>query len=145
MCGSYVSVDYIQESIRHAADHGPTYAKLKAKYTPPLMPDHGDPGWTMICEGGHMGYSEYLIYWDQREDTNPVDQFYVETSKMNINKVLHVTTGFSQPVYLTGPKLGQIITKWLLKIKEELIRWVCLRRCLLLMNEFVNVAPDARN
>ena len=48
------------------------------------MPDYGDPGWFQSFELGHQGYSEFLIYWDQDEDTSGVDQFYVETSKMNI-------------------------------------------------------------
>lgn len=143
MCGSYVSVDYIQESIPHAEDHGPTYAELKAKYTPPLMPDHGDPGWTMVCEGGHMGYSEYLIYWDQREDTHPVDQFYVETSKMNINHGFYTSLlGSHQPLYLTGPKLGPNYHEWMLKIKAELDpQWVCHPPTPLGTDEFVERSP----
>jgi glycolate oxidase len=57
MTGAYVSVDYIIESIPHAEAHGPTYAELKAQYTPPLMPDYRNPGWTMVCEANHQGYS----------------------------------------------------------------------------------------
>ncbi|MBP2625944.1 MAG: linked oxidase domain protein [Firmicutes bacterium] len=127
MCGSYVSVDYIIESIPHAEAHGPCYADLKAKYTPPFMPDHGDPGWTMGCEAGHQGYSEFLIYWDQREDTNPVDQFYVETSKMNIREGFYTSLlGSHQPLYLTGPAYGPNYHDWLLKLKSTLDpKWVC--------------------
>jgi glycolate oxidase len=83
MCGSYVSVDYIIESMSQAVQHGETYAELKRKYTPPLMPDFGDPGWFQNFEMGHQGYSEFLIYWDHREDIKGVDQFYVDSSKMN--------------------------------------------------------------
>ena len=79
MCGSYVSVDYIIESLSQATKHGESYAELKKKYTPPLMPDYGDPGWFQSFELGHQGYSEFLIYWDQDEDTNGVDHFYLET------------------------------------------------------------------
>ena len=48
------------------------------------MPDCKDLGWFQSCEMGHLGYYEYLIYWDQREDTDGMDQFYVESAKMNI-------------------------------------------------------------
>jgi len=143
MCGSYVSVDYIIESIPHAEVHGPAYAELKAKYTPPLMPDHGDPGWTMVCEGGHQGYSEFLIYWDQREDTNPVDQFYVETSKMNIRNGFYTSLlGSHQPLYLTGPAYGPNYHDWMLKIKAEIDpQWVCHPPVPLATDEFVERAP----
>jgi len=58
MTGSYVSVDYIIESLSQATQHGETYAELKRKYTPPLMPDMADPGWFQSFEMGHQGYSE---------------------------------------------------------------------------------------
>ena len=48
------------------------------------MPDYGDPGWFQSFELGHQGYSEFLVYWDHDDDTNKVDQFYLDTSKMNI-------------------------------------------------------------
>ncbi|MFC2022566.1 FAD-binding oxidoreductase, partial [Chloroflexota bacterium] len=57
MCGSYVSVDYVIETLEHAIPHGENYAKLKKNYTPPLMPDYGDPGWFQSFELGHQGYS----------------------------------------------------------------------------------------
>ena len=44
MCGSYVSVDYIIESLSQATEHGESYADVKKKYTPPLMPDYRRPG-----------------------------------------------------------------------------------------------------
>ena len=100
MCGSYVSVDYIIETLSHAVQHGEFYADLKKKYTPPLMPDYGDPGWFQSFECGHQGYSEFLVYWDQDEDTTGVDQFYVETSKMNIkNRFYTSLLGPHQPLY----------------------------------------------
>jgi len=96
MCGSYVSVDYVIESLSQAVVHGNSYADLKWKYTPPLMPDYGDPGWFQSFELGHKGYSEFLIYWDQDDDTTGVDHFYLETSKMNIkNRLLHLAPGAS--------------------------------------------------
>jgi hypothetical protein len=120
MCGSYVSVDYVIETLSQATEHGQTYADLKKKYTPPLMPDFGDPGWFQSFELGHQGYSEFLIYWDQDDDTDPVDEFYVETSKMNIRHRYYTSLlGPHQPLYLTGPKYGPDYHKYLLKVKNE--------------------------
>jgi len=127
MCGSYTSVDYIIETLSHATQHGEFYADLKKKYTPPLMPDYGDPGWFQSFELGHQGYSEFLVYWDPDEDTTPVDHFYVETSKMNIkNRFYTSLLGPHQPLYLTGPKYGPNYHEWLLRIKDEFDPlWVC--------------------
>ena len=127
MCGSYVSVDYVIETLSQATIHGESYAELKKKYTPPLMPDYGDPGWFQSFELGHQGYSEFLIYWDQDEDTTGVDQFYVDTAKMNIKERFYTSLlGPHQPLYLTGPKYGPNYHEWLLKIKDEFDpRWVC--------------------
>jgi hypothetical protein len=127
MCGSYVSVDYIIESLSQATVHGEYYAETKKKYTPPLMPDYGDPGWFQSFECGHQGYSEFLIYWDQDEDTNGVDQFYLETSKMNIRERCYTSLlGPHQPMYLTGPMYGPNYHEWMLKIKDEFDPlWVC--------------------
>jgi hypothetical protein len=127
MCGSYMSVDYVIETLSQATIHGESYAELKNKYTPPLMPDYGDPGWFQSFELGHQGYSEFLIYWDQDEDTTGVDHFYVDTAKMNIkNRYYTSLLGPHQPLYLTGPKYGPNYHEWLLKIKEEFDPlWVC--------------------
>jgi hypothetical protein len=93
MCGGYVSVDYVIETVEHAIPHGENYARLKRKFTPPLMPDYGDPGWFQSFELGHQGYSEFLVYWDPDENTDKVDEFYLETSKENIRK--HFYTSMS--------------------------------------------------
>ncbi len=120
MCGGYVSVDYIIETLEHAIPHGENYAKLKWHYTPPLMPDYGDPGWFQSFELGHQGYSEFLVYWDPGENTDGVDQFYLETSKENIRKRFYTSLlGAHQPLYLTGPAYGPDYHKWLLAIKDE--------------------------
>jgi glycolate oxidase len=120
MCGSYVSVDYVIETIEHAIPHGENYAKLKRKFTPPLMPDYGDPGWFQSFELGHQGYSEFLVYWDPDENTDGVDHFYLETSKENIRKRFYTSLlGSHQPLYLTGPAYGPNYHKWLLAVKDE--------------------------
>ncbi|NQT17756.1 MAG: FAD-binding oxidoreductase [Planctomycetes bacterium] len=120
MTGAYISVDYIIETIEHAVEHGPNHAELKERYTPPLMPDYGDPGWYQSFELGHQGYSEFLVYWDPEDDSTPIDRYFVETSKMNIKKRFYTSMlGPHQPLYLTGPAYGPNYHKWLLKIKEE--------------------------
>jgi glycolate oxidase len=143
MTGCYVSVDYVIETIEHAVKHGENYAKLKRKYTPPLMPDYGDPGWFQSFELGHQGYSEFLIYWDQDENTDGVDLFYVDTSKENIKKGFYTALlGPHQPLYLTGPAYGPNYHKWMLAFKEEFDpNWVCHPPVPFAHDEFVEKAP----
>jgi len=120
MCGGYVSVDYVIETLEHALPHGENYAELKKKFTPPLMPDYGDPGWFQSFELGHQGYSEFLVYWDPDENTDGVDHFYLETSKENIRKRFYTSLlGPHQPLYLTGPAYGPNYHKWMLAVKDE--------------------------
>src|SRR4030042_1907104 len=120
MCGGYVSVDYVIETLSQATEHGHVYADLKKKYTPPLMPDYADPGWFQSFEMGHQGYSEFLVYWDQDDDTDKVDQFYLDTSKMNIDHRFYTSLlGPHQPMYLTGPKYGPNYHIYILKVKNE--------------------------
>jgi glycolate oxidase len=120
MCGGYVSVDYVIETLEHSIPHGENYAELKRKFTPPLMPDYGDPGWFQSFELGHQGYSEFLVYWDPDVNTDGVDHFYLETSKENIRKRFYTSLlGPHQPLYLTGPAYGPNYHKWLLKTKDE--------------------------
>jgi len=146
MCGSYVSVDYVIETLEHALKHGPNYAKLKKKYTPPLMPDYGDPGWFQSFEMGHQGYSEFLVYWDPGENSEGVDKFYLETSKENIRKRFYTALlGPHQPLYLTGPAYGPNYHKWLLALKDEFDpKWVCHPPVPLGHDVFVEKAPWMR-
>jgi len=146
MTGSYISVDYVIETIEHAVKHGESYAKLKKGFTPPLMPDFGDPGWFQSFELGYQGYSEFLVYWDQDENTDGVDHFYVETSKMNIRERFYTALlGPHQPLYLTGPKYGPNYHKWMLRFKEEFDpKWVCHPPVPLAHDEFVDKAPWMR-
>jgi hypothetical protein len=120
MCGGYVSVEYDTESIMHAVEQGEAFAELKKGYTPPLMSDYGDPGWFQAGDLGHTGYCEFLVYYDPAEDTNGVDQFYVEVSKLNVRKGFW--TAFlpnTQPVSLTGPAYGPNYHLWMAKLKDE--------------------------
>jgi hypothetical protein len=146
MCGSYVSVDYVIETIEHAIPHGENYAKLKRKFTPPLMPDYGDPGWFQSFELGHQGYSEFLVYWDPDVNTDGVDHFYLETSKENIRKRFYTSLlGPHQPLYLTGPAYGPNYHIWLLKVKDEFDpQFLCHPPVPLAHDEFVEKAEWMR-
>ena len=120
MCGGYVSVDYVIETLSQSTEHGESYAQVKKNYTPPLMPDYGDPGWFQSFEMGHQGYSEFLVYWDPDDNCDGVDQFYLDTSKMNIKERYYTSLlGPHQPLYLTGPKYGPNYHTFLLKVKDE--------------------------
>ena len=136
-------MDYVIETLSPAVEHGPTYADLKKKYTPPLMPDYGDPGWFQSFELGHQGYSEFLVYWDQDDDTDKVDQFYLDTSKMNINHRFYTSLlGPHQPMYLTGPKYGPNYHIYMLKVKDEFDpKWMSHPPVPLAYDVFVERAP----
>jgi hypothetical protein len=84
MCDGYHSQEFVIETLDQALPQGESFAELKKGFTPPLMPDHGDPGWFQSFELGHQGYSEFLVYWDPTENTQKVDQFYLESAKENI-------------------------------------------------------------
>ena len=143
MCGGYVSVNYVIVTLSRSTDHGMSYAELKKKYTPPLMPDYGDPGWFQSFELGHQGYSEFLIYWDPDDNTDGVDQFYVDTSKMNIRDRTYTSLlGPHQPLYLTGPKYGPNYHKFLLKVKDAFDpKWMSHPPVPLAHDVFVERAP----
>ena len=143
MTGSYVSVDYVMDTFTQAFKQGPNYRDLKDKYTPPLMPDCKDLGWFQSCEMGHLGYYEYLIYWDQREDTNGMDQFYVESAKMNVrNGAYPALLSAHQPMYLTGPAYGPGYHEWILDLKAAFDPdWICHPPLPLAHDEFVKRAP----
>lgn len=143
MTGSYVSVDYVMDTFTQAFKQGPNYRDLKDKYTPPLMPDCKDLGWFQSCEMGHLGYYEYLIYWDQREDTNGMDQFYVESAKMNVrNGAYPALLSSHQPMYLTGPAYGPGYHEWILDLKAVFDPdWICHPPLPLAHDEFIKRAP----
>ena len=111
---------YVWDTLEHAKIQGENYANLRRGYTPPLMDDYGDPGWFQLGEGGHQGYTEFLVYYDPGEDTNPVDQFYVETAKQDIREGCYTSAlGPLQPMHLTGPAYGPNYHIWMLKVKKE--------------------------
>lgn len=120
MGGGYISVEYCHETMESGVKQGEDFTNLRQKYTPPLVPDYRDPGWFQSVELGHSGYFEFLIHYDPNEDTKGLDQYYVETCKLNIKK--GYWTSFmlcNQPVYLTGPAYGPNYHVWIKKIKEE--------------------------
>jgi hypothetical protein len=109
--------------------------------------EYGDPGWFQSFEMGHQGYSEFLVYWDQDDNTDPVDQFYVDTSKMNIkNRFYTSLLGPHQPLYLTGPKYGPNYHEFLLKVKDEFDpKWMSHPPVPLAHDVFVERAPCMHN
>lgn len=127
MCGGYISVDYVSETLEHAILQGAMMAEVKKDYTPPLMPDYGEKGWFQSIEMGHQGYSEYLVYWDPEEDTEKADQVYLRSLHENIrNRCYTAMLGPSQPLSLTGPAYGPNYHRWLLAIKNEFDpHWLC--------------------
>ena len=131
------------DTFTQAFKQGPNYRDLKDKYTPPLMPDCKDLGWFQSCEMGHLGYYEYLIYWDQREDTNGMDQFFLESAKMNVrNGAYPALLSAPQPMYLTGPAYGPGYHEWILELNAAFDPdWICHPPLPLAHDEFVKRAP----
>lgn len=118
--GAYLSVEYNVETLEHGAKQGAALAELHRKYTPPMMPTHGDPGWFQTGELGHTDYSEYISYYDPDGDTDIVDLWYIDVIKENIKKGFWTASLAPQnPAYLTGPAYGPNYHLWMQKIKEE--------------------------
>jgi hypothetical protein len=119
MTGGYISVEYIMDSLNHAIKQGEAMAELKRGFTPPLMPDYGDPGWFQMADFGHLGYCEFLVYFDPDGDMEKVDQFYVEVGRENIRKGFYTAFLMTlRPLLLTGPAYGPNYHSWILKLKE---------------------------
>jgi hypothetical protein len=121
MTGGYISVEGMIDTVASAVKGGEALAELKRGFTPPLMPDYGDPGWFQISELGHMGYLEFLTYFDpDDEDIHKVDQWvYVTVPKEDIRVGLYnAFTNCHQPLWLTGPAYGPNYHSWMQKLKE---------------------------
>ncbi len=146
MTGAYISVDFSLDSIGQAVHQGAAFAASKKEFTPPLMADYGDPGWFQSFDLGHQGYSEFLTYFDPDEDTNPVDQFYLEAAKINIrDRCYTALVGSVQPISLTGPAYGPNYHKWLLALKNEFDpQWLSHPPVPLAQEEFVEKAEWMR-
>ena len=78
--GAYASCSGMIDTIDSAVKGGELYADKKRKFTPPLVDDLGEPGWFQMGEYGHMGYLEFLNYWDpyEIESREKVDQWYFD-------------------------------------------------------------------
>ncbi len=120
MSGAYTSVEYDVETIQHGVKQGAAIAALKKQFVPPLLDDHGDPGWFQTMEMGHCDYSEYLIYWDPYdEERHQADQMYVETVKQNIKQGFWTSfLNAAQPIWLTGPAYGPNYHLWMMRVKK---------------------------
>ena len=63
MTNGYSSCEGGQESLRCAYETGKVLGKILWKnYTPPFMPEYGDPGWFQSNDFGHSSYLEVLIH-----------------------------------------------------------------------------------
>jgi len=120
MSGAYVSIEYVIETIQHGVKQGEAIAELKKNFVPPLLDDHGDPGWFEVVELGHGDYSEFLIYWDPNDpEAYKADQMYLETAKLNIKKGFYTSFLNSQPLWLMGPAYGPNYHLWQIKVKKS--------------------------
>lgn len=121
MTGAYSSVQVTVDTLDCAVKGGEALAELKKEYTPPLMDDYGEPGWFQVSELGHMGYIEFLNYWDpDEEDLTKKDEWiYITVPKEDIR--LGLFNGFniySSPMNLTGKAYGPNSHLWFEKVKK---------------------------
>ncbi|HKZ51199.1 MAG TPA: FAD-binding oxidoreductase [Dehalococcoidia bacterium] len=125
MTGGYVSVEYILESLQHCIRLGETIANFKSQFDLPLMPDYNDPGWFQMTDLGHMGYVEFLVYWDpfeKEEEVQKIDRWYIaELPKELIRKRFYQWVGATiKPIGLTGPHYGPNYHEFMLRVKRAI-------------------------
>lgn len=122
MTGGYASIEYTIDTLDCGVRGGELLAELKKTYTPPLMPDFGDPGWFQMGELGHVGYLEFLTYFDPEDKDENLhridDWYYIAGPKKDI--AIGLYNGFSlqeSPIYLTGPAYGPNFHHWMERLK----------------------------
>ena len=116
MTGGYMSNTAGIDSKRICVQTGKELGKKLLEYSPPLMPEHNDPGWFQSVGFGHQYYLEFLAYQDpdkmdpaspkyNKEDRTRVYQWY-----MSAVPSIDAKTGFYNifdgqhiPVRLKGP------------------------------------------
>jgi FAD/FMN-containing dehydrogenase len=78
--GGYASCSAMIDTVDSAVKGGRHYAEIKRKFTPPLVDDLGEAGWFQLGEYGHMGYLEFLNYWDPNDiaSRERLDQWYFD-------------------------------------------------------------------
>jgi glycolate oxidase len=120
MTGGYTSVQVTVDTLDCAVKGGEALAKIKKEYTPPLMEDYGEPGWLQVSELGHMGYLEFLNYWDpEDENLDKKDTWiYITVPKLDIE--MGMFNGFNiytSPMNMTGKAFGPNCKDWFEKVK----------------------------
>ncbi len=76
MTNGYSSCEAGQECLRCTYETGKKLGKiLWEKYTPPFMPEYGDPGWFQSNDFGHSSYLEFLVYMNV-DKCDPLSPYY---------------------------------------------------------------------
>ncbi|MFH1349643.1 MAG: FAD-binding oxidoreductase [Pseudomonadota bacterium] len=121
MTGAYSSTQVTVETLDCAAKGGEALAQSKLNYTPPLMDDYGEPGWFQLTELGHMGYLEFLNYWDpDGPDLDKKDEWiYITMAKEDIRLGLfNAFNIYASPMNLSGKAYGPNAHLWFEKVKK---------------------------
>lgn len=124
MTGGYSSCEVSIDTIDCAVKGGEALAEAKKKFTPPLMVDYGEPGWFQTSEMGHMGYLEFLNYYDPWDDNARKDinrWYYIAVPKEEIKRGMYSAFMVLQsPFNLVAPSYGPNSDKWLMKVKKTM-------------------------
>jgi FAD/FMN-containing dehydrogenase len=130
MTGGYISSSFGIDGLRACTETGRRLGKRLLEYTPPLMPQHGDPGWHHSVDFGHQSYFEFLVYMDvnkidpeslnyDKKDAERVYEWYVSQAP-----AVHIQTGFYCPYSRGFPFEIQAVpwgnfTLWMDRFKKE--------------------------
>jgi len=125
LTGAFMSVTGQVDTIDCGIKTGVEFSKLKAKFTPPTMPDYGDEGWFQTNDFGHSGYLEFLNYWDPNDtekQLHKVDEYYqIAGPKLLIKSgALSFFIQTDSPLSLDGPNYGPNYDKFARKVKDAL-------------------------
>jgi len=121
LTGGYSSTEVTVETIDCATKGGEALAEAKKAFTPPLMDDYGEPGWFQVSELGHMGYLEFLNYWDPEDDNleKKDEWIYIALPKEDIRLGLfNAFNIYTSPMNLSGKAYGPNSHLWFEKVKE---------------------------
>ncbi len=119
--GAYASCSGMIDTLDSAVKGGEYYAEIKRKFTPPLVDDLGEPGWFQMGEFGHMGYLEFLNYWDpyEIESRERVDQWYFdEVPKADARMGIYNLFQCQMIPVLSTARFGPNHHLWMEKIKN---------------------------
>ena len=124
MTGAYTSVQVTVDTLDCGVKGGEGLAREKPAFTPPLMDDYGEPGWFQVSELGHMGYIEFLQYWDPNPDQENLykkDEWnYIKVPTLDAEwGMFNAFNIYASPMNLTGKAYGPECRKWFEKVKAE--------------------------